>query len=211
MSDITLHYFNLHARGEVIRMIFHYHGIKFSEHSITLEEWPLIKTTSFSEFAQLPVLEIDGERLVQSQSIVRYLCQKYGYYPSDPKMIYQVESLCDLKEDLYRSLVPLICHGDTEGVDKWYAELGPQFLKHFERRLSMTREGKQFFISNNPSMVDFHVFQVVYDYFLSPMRKDKYEYIVTTHAPLLRQFIDRFIELSPTFKTYIQNRIDKPF
>lgn len=211
MSEITLHYFNLHARGEAIRMIFHYHGVQFNERSITFEEWPAMKTTGFSEFAQLPVLEIDGERLVQSQAIVRYICQKYGYYPSDPKKIYQVESLCDLKEDFFRSLVPLICHGDPQGVDKWYAEQGPQFLQHFERRLAQTHEGKKFLICNYPSMADFHVFQAVYDYFLSPTRREKYESLVTIHAPLLRRYMDRFIESSPAFKEYILNRVEKPF
>jgi hypothetical protein len=74
---MSLPYFNLHARGETIRMILHYHVVHFNERNFTFEEW-------------IPVLEIDGERLVQSRSIVRYLCQKYGYYPSNPKKIYEV-------------------------------------------------------------------------------------------------------------------------
>lgn len=211
MSGITLHYFDVYSRGEPIRIILNYHGVQFTDHLIGFEEWPQLKTSGFSEFDQMPVLEIDGERLVQSQAIVRYLCQKYGYYPSDPKMIYKVESLCDLKEDLYKSLVVKLYHGDTEGVDKWYVEQAPQFLANFERRLAQHREGRSFFICNYPTMADFHIFESIYNHFLRPSKREKYESLLTTHAPLLKNYIHRFIEGSETLKSYIQNRAERPF
>ena len=37
-------------------------------------------------FAQLPLLELDGMTMNQSQAIVRYIAEKGGLMPQDPKL-----------------------------------------------------------------------------------------------------------------------------
>ena len=175
MSDITLHYFDLHARAETLRMIFVFAGVEFNDHRVPFEDWANLKGNNFAEFGQLPVLEIDGEKLVQSQSMVRYVCQKYGYYPSDLKEVYQVESICDLKEDLFRGLIPLIFKKETENLEKYYSESAPHILAYLNKRLEKNNDGNGFFVGDGVSMADFQAFEIVYDYFLAPNRKEKYE------------------------------------
>ena len=207
MSDITLHYFPLHGRGECIRMVFNYHGVPFNDHLIQFQEWPQVKMSGLAEFGQLPVLEIDGERMIQSKSVVRYVCQKYGYYPSNIKDAYLVESICDLKEDVLSLLAPLMFKKQVEDVQKWYNESAPIFLRQVERRLENNHGGNGFIVGNSVSMADFQIFQLVHDYFL----KKGFEEQVAQHAPKLNQFMQRFPTTSATLRSYLKTREDRPF
>lgn len=211
MSGITLHYFDVHARAEPLRLIFAYAGVEYTDHKISFEEWGTLKASNFAEFGQLPCLDIDGERLVQSQSMVRYVAQKFGFYPSDIKEIYQVESICDLKEDIYRGLVPNLYTNNVEGLEKFMTETAPQALGFLNKRLEKNHNGEGFFVGDRISMADFQVFQIVHDYFLASNRKDKYEHLVDTHAPKVKALVHRIIESSPALKTYLENRGERPF
>lgn len=67
MSQYKLIYFNLRARGEIIRLIFAAAGQKYEDHRIERNQWPAYKPQS--PFGQLPLLEIrDGSNVV-------HLCQ----------------------------------------------------------------------------------------------------------------------------------------
>ncbi|EDV25758.1 expressed hypothetical protein [Trichoplax adhaerens] len=76
MSSYTLHYFDVDARAELIRLIFAYGGIEFKDVVYSFEEWPSVKGKF--PFQTLPVLEIDGKQLAQSSTIVRYLARVAG-------------------------------------------------------------------------------------------------------------------------------------
>lgn len=199
MADITLHYFPIFGRGEVIRMIFHYHGVKFNDHRVQMQEWPGLKTSGFAEFDTLPILEIDGLRLVQSHAITRYVCQRYGYYPSLPEHTYLLESLCDLKEDILRTISPFMFKGETEALEKWFQDNAQTMLEQIERRLP---RGARYFVANAITMADFMIFQLIHDYFLLRNRGD----LVKRHAPNVFQFVHRFLDSSTTLKTYVDSR-----
>ena len=211
MSEITLHYFDVLARGEPLRIILTYAGVEFTDHRIPFEEWGALKTSNFAEFGQLPALDIDGERLVQSQSMVRYVSQKYGFYPSDIKEIYQVESICDLKEDIYNALVTNLYKNNVEALEKFATETAPQVLGYLNKRLEKNHDGEGFFVGDRITIADFQVFQIVHDYFLAPNHKEKHEHLVDTYAPKVKALVHRIIESSPTLKTYLENRGERPF
>ncbi len=39
MPKYTLHYFNLRGRGQLSRLIFHYAGVEFTDHTFDFEQW----------------------------------------------------------------------------------------------------------------------------------------------------------------------------
>lgn len=201
MADITLHYFPLYGRGETVRMLLHYHGVQFNDHRVQVQDWPGLKTAGFSEFGQLPVLEIDGKRLVQSKAILRYIAEKYGYYPTHPRDIYFVESLSDFKEDVVNDILPPMFKGETEAMEKWYQESAPAVLQKIERRLVANEGGNKFFVGKSLSMADFQIFELIYDAFIIRNRGN----LVQTHAPRVYDFIQRALT-SPRLKAYVDSR-----
>ena len=216
MAGITLHYFDVHARGECIKMIMRYYGMVYSDHLIDfMQEWPKLKTEGFTEFGQVPRLDIDGMQMVQSYAIYRYLCQKNGAYPTDPYEIYLVESICNLRDDIYNSLNPnfysLYTTGNWEGVDNWYRDNMPRMLKMVERRLIENGQQGHFFVGSKVTMADFVMFQLGYDHFLRPNLKEKFEAVLRDNAPTFYQFVLHFKESNANLRSYLANRPEKTF
>jgi len=94
MQNIKLYYFDLQAKGEIIRLILHYGGVPFEDIRIDFTQgWAEVKNDKKWKYGQIPIVEIDGKILAQSQTIARYFCQKLGYYPTDLDQATQVEEL----------------------------------------------------------------------------------------------------------------------
>nr|XP_033200190.1 hematopoietic prostaglandin D synthase-like [Bombus vancouverensis nearcticus] len=78
MSDeptYKLIYFNARGSAEHIRYIFAYIGIEYIDDRIPLQLWPEYKDSM--PYKMLPVLEIDGKPVAQSNAVARYLAKKY--------------------------------------------------------------------------------------------------------------------------------------
>lgn len=46
MPHYKLHYFNLRARGEIIRLIFAAAGVEYEDYRITFKDWPSVKAST---------------------------------------------------------------------------------------------------------------------------------------------------------------------
>ena len=75
MADYKLYYFPIKARGEPIRLLFVYKGIKYEDIRIPFDKWPENKPNM--PFGMMPVLEENGDKkLGGSLVILRYLAEK---------------------------------------------------------------------------------------------------------------------------------------
>lgn len=210
MASITLHYFDFFARGECARMIMRYYGDLYVDHFFQWEEWQQTKNTPFAEFGQLPRLDIDGKHLVQSYAMYRYLAQKHGAYPTDIYHVYLVESLLQLREDIYGSLMPNFHQNDDAAVANWYRDNMPRMLRLIERRI-VENNNPHFFVGNSVTLADFVMFEFGYDYFLRPSLKERYEGMLRDTAPTFYQFVLHFKDSSPTLKSYLEARPERPY
>ena len=68
-GPVKIHYFDLMARAEPIRMMLSKKGIPFEDCRHTGEDWKAFKESGVLEFGQMPMLEIDGLKLVQTKAI----------------------------------------------------------------------------------------------------------------------------------------------
>lgn len=89
MVHYKLSYFDLRARGELIRLIFKYAKQDFDDNRIQFSEWPKLKSSNIFcllfkkkilaiPYGQVPLLEIDEKKLSQSLAIARYLAKEFG-------------------------------------------------------------------------------------------------------------------------------------
>ena len=70
-SECVLTYFEGRGRGELIRLMLEITGTPYTERTITKEMLGDLRAKGDLLFQQLPLLEIDGMKLVQSAAIVR--------------------------------------------------------------------------------------------------------------------------------------------
>jgi prostaglandin-H2 D-isomerase / glutathione transferase len=61
MSLIKLHYLDIYARAECIRLLLTHAKVPFEDIRYKFEDFPKLKQSGNLEFGQLPVLEVDGK------------------------------------------------------------------------------------------------------------------------------------------------------
>lgn len=207
--SIVLHYFPMYARAEPIRVILHYAGIRYEEKIYEFEEWEQNK--SQFEFEELPCLEIDGLKLVQSTSIERYLCQKWGYFFRDPYLNYLSSSLVDARVDFTNKKIEMVWFKkDFNGWVDWVRNEFSFVLRAIEKRYVNNGE-TGFFVGVSPSVADFEMFVLLNDQFLRDSVKDIMEPILIESSPKLIQFVDSFKKSSESLQKYLQERPVRKF
>nr|XP_045726558.1 glutathione S-transferase A2-like [Mirounga angustirostris] len=81
-----LHYFNGRGRMESIRWLLAAAGAEFEEKFIeTPEDWDKLRNDGCLMFQQVPMVEMDGMKLVQTRAILNYIATKYNLYGKDIK------------------------------------------------------------------------------------------------------------------------------
>ncbi|XP_019408970.1 PREDICTED: hematopoietic prostaglandin D synthase isoform X2 [Crocodylus porosus] len=103
MLNYKLTYFNMRGRGEIIRYLFAYSGIKYEDNRIEWADWPNIKPTI--PFGKVPILEIDGVIIHQSLAIARYLAKENGVAGKTPLEQALVDAIVDTIDD-FMSMFP---------------------------------------------------------------------------------------------------------
>ncbi len=104
MPQYKLTYFDMDGgRAEPIRIAFHAAGIEFEDHRISFPEFGA--TRDDLRFRCLPVLEIDGEVVTQSNGIARYVGGKAGLYPKDAMQAMYCDEALGACEDLLHAMV----------------------------------------------------------------------------------------------------------
>ena len=79
MAKLKLTYFDFDGgRGEPARLALHIAGIAFEDHRIAGQDWPAFRDRT--PFLAMPILEVDGQRITQSNSINRYIGKLAGLY-----------------------------------------------------------------------------------------------------------------------------------
>lgn len=98
MPVYKLHYFNITGLGEPIRFLLHYGGIDFEDVRYEADDWPEVKKNM--PFGQVPLLEIDDKKIVQSSSICRYLAKQVGLIGENDLENLEIDSVVDSFNDL---------------------------------------------------------------------------------------------------------------
>uniref|UniRef100_A0A914GZU3 glutathione transferase n=1 Tax=Globodera rostochiensis TaxID=31243 RepID=A0A914GZU3_GLORO len=118
-KNYKLTYFSSRGIAEPIRLIFHYKGIPFEDVTFksfiddpiqAREHW--LKHKQLYLYGQLPNLEWDEgaehKALAQSQTICRYLANKYGLVGSDFWESAKADEIAEWFKDIWAAFVPFL-------------------------------------------------------------------------------------------------------
>ena len=98
----TLYYFDLHGRGEPIRMLLTHAKVEFEDKRITNEEFAELRENGTLPSGQVPLWEDEGRFVNQTAAIMRLLGKQHGYYSMDPMEGYHADWAIDTLGDIFQ-------------------------------------------------------------------------------------------------------------
>jgi len=158
MSIYKLTYFDFDGgRAEPIRISFHTAGIDFEDNRISFVEFGEMR--SGTRFNSVPVLEIDGAQITQSNALSRYVGRMAGLYPADDLQALYCDEVLGALEDLSHYIVRTFGLQEEELqlareklVDGWLSI----YLRGLDQLL--IRGGGQYFADNQLTVADLRAF-----------------------------------------------------
>lgn len=131
-------YFKARGRAEHIRYIFAYAGIDYVDERISYDHWLEIKKST--PYGMLPVLEIDGKPVAQSNAIARHLAREYNLTGKDEwdSTLCDVlaDTLGDLKQSIFQYRIEENVFKKEEKKAKLLTETIPFYLNKFEQTVA---------------------------------------------------------------------------
>ena len=161
MAKLVLTYFDFDGgRGEPARLALHIGGIAFEDRRIAAQDWPANRDKM--PFQAMPVLEVDGKSISQSNTINRYVGKLAGLYPKDDWQAALCDEVMDAAEDIGSRIGNTMQMGADEkkkAREALAAGAIPRFLEQLEIRLKAG--GSEWFVEKRLSIADLKVFGLV--------------------------------------------------
>ena len=158
MTRYKLTYFDIDGgRAEPIRIAFHVAGIDFEDNRISFAEFGEMRSTT--RFNSVPVLEIDGAQVTQSNAMSRYVGKMAGLYPVDDLQALYCDEVLGALEDLSNRIVRTFGLPEDE-LKAAREELVDGWLTTFLRGLDqlLIRGGGEYFANNQLTVADLRAF-----------------------------------------------------
>ncbi|XP_027582744.1 glutathione S-transferase-like isoform X2 [Pipra filicauda] len=193
-----LHYFNGRGRMEPIRWLLAAAGVEFEESFVEKkDDLTKLQKDGSLLFQQVPMVEIDGMKMVQSRAIANYIATKYNLYGKDLKeralIDMYVEGMFDLNEQLMSyNFQPADKKEQhfANVVDKATNRYFPVFEK------VLKDHGQDFLVGNQLSRADVHLLDTI-------LMAEEFKPDILAKFPLLQSFKARISNI-PTIKKYLQ-------
>ena len=158
MNKLKLVYFDIDgARGEAARLAMVIGRVPFEDDRVKFADWESRKPST--PFGALPVVELDGQSVAQSNGINRYVGKLAGLYPSDAWQAALCDEAMDAVEEIATrvwSTMPL--PAAEKKVQRESLAAGPlsYSLDRLQRRL--VAQGGQYFADSRLTVADLKVF-----------------------------------------------------
>ena len=205
MPKLKLTYFDFDGgRGEPVRLALVLGGVPFEDDRVKFNDWGARK--SGTPFGALPVLEVDGVVISQSNTITRYVGKLTKLYPEDPWQAALCDEVMDAVEDLNGRIGVTMAISDPAAKKAAREELaaGPMSV-HLERlNAYLESRGGEYFADNRLTVADLKIFSLV-----SHLSSGMLDYIpadlADSVAPLLVAHSAR-LKMHPKIAAYYEGR-----
>uniref|UniRef100_A0A669QVH3 glutathione transferase n=1 Tax=Phasianus colchicus TaxID=9054 RepID=A0A669QVH3_PHACC len=194
----VLHYANTRGRMESVRWLLAAAGVEFEEKFLEKkEDLQKLKSDGSLLFQQVPMVEIDGMKLVQTRAILNYIAGKYNLYGKDLKERALIDMYVEGMADLY----DIIMNHDFKPANEKEKDLANimdkatnRYLPVFEKVLK--DHGHDFLVGNKLSKADVSLLENIL--WLEELKPD-----ALAKFPLLQSFKARMSNM-PNIKKFLQ-------
>jgi len=216
-STPVLTYFDLYGRGEAIRLTLTHSNTEFEDNRVTGDAWAAFKASDKCRSGQVPVLEVGGRCLNQSEAIVRFVGSQTGAYDtSDPFAMWAADAVINTCSDFEKSAPknaegrPAMygMFGDDAIADEAVAAMKEHRIK-FWAGLQVLLEEKTFFGGDKPSIGDFWVAASLFSWERNTQGKECQAHVYAAHAEALatNAVMTAYAErISAEFTEYLASR-----
>lgn len=159
MPTLKLRYFDFHGgRGEVARLALVLGKIDFDDDRIPVREWSEFRDST--PFRIVPVLEVDGEAISESNAINRYVGRLANLYPDDSLEALRCDEVMDAVEDVITALVQTFPIKDEDEKRVAREALVTEPITLYLARLNQILEsrGGEYFAAGRLTVADLKVF-----------------------------------------------------
>ena len=154
MPKLKLTYFDFHGgRGEPARLALSIGGIVFEDDRVPPSDWERRKPNT--PFGALPVLEVDGQTLAQSNAINRYVGKITDLYPTDAWQAAFCDEAMEAVEDISTKLAATFFPPEQEKKAQRKALVDgplPFYLGRLQQRLEA--HGGRYFAADRLTVAD---------------------------------------------------------
>lgn len=158
MATFKLTYFDFDGgRAEPVRIAFHSAGILFEDERLSFKEFGEMRHST--RFNAVPVLQIDGAAVTQTNAMCRYVGKMAGLYPTDDRQALHCDEVMDAVEDnSHQVLRTFGLEGDELKAAREKLVDGPLgiYLRGMDELLA--RGGGQYFADDRLTMADLKSF-----------------------------------------------------
>jgi glutathione S-transferase len=205
MAKLKLTYFDFDGgRGEPARLALHISGIPFEDERIAGKDWTALRDKT--PFLAMPMLEVDGQRVTQSNSINRYVGKLTGLYPKDDWQALLCDEIMDAAEDISVRIGNTISK-DEDAKKKAREELVAvhlmRYLEQFQAKLKAA--GGDYFSDARLTMADLKIFMLI-----RWLKSGALDYIpkdlVDRVAPLLVKHFERVMRHAKVAEYYARRK-----
>lgn len=180
---------------ESIRWLLAAAGQDFEETYLeTREQYLKLIKDGMLLFEQVPLVEMDGMKLVQTKSILSYIAGKYNLYGKDLKERVQIDMYVDGTMDL---MGMILLYPFSEQKEKHFANIiekaTTRYLPVYEKAL---KHGEKFLVGNHFTWADVQLLEAIL--MLVELKPD-----ILTQFPHLQAFKKRTSDI-PSMKKFLQ-------
>jgi len=209
MSKYTLTYFNYRSAGEISRWVFAAANQPYNDVRISTDgdraEWQKLKPTT--PFGQMPILEVDGVKLCQSNAIAHYLAREFGLAGKSSLDQARVTMIVECAGDVLKAGLQVFMESDegkkVELRNKFENDL-KTWQKCFDQFLTDNHD-TGYFVGDSLSLAD-----IVYAVLMERLGIDGHFETHLDEFPRLKQ-LNENVRSYPTIAEWIAKRPVTPF
>ncbi|KAM4835720.1 glutathione S-transferase A4 [Thomomys bottae] len=197
-SRPRLHYLNGRGRMESVRWALAAAGVEFDEEFLeTKEQLQKLQEEGHLMFQQVPMVEMDGMRLVQTRSILHYIADKYHLFGRNLKERTMIDMYVEGTLDLLEMIImhPFLRPIDQKkGLVTMARKAITRYFPVFEEVLRCT--GQFFLVGSQLSLADVILLQTI-------LALEERIPTILTAFPSLQDYRTRISDI-PTIKKFLE-------